>query len=163
MLMEFSVVCLGRMYPPPSQSPPHGKLLRLIRKVIVLSLCHAKWDRVLIVTLRWNFAPYSDIIHCSSTGGPCTAARRLNLTPGDGLWCVRFAYPVLCWFWWPEIRHYLGRVVAQAVSRWLPTVAARFRVRAACGVCGGQSGTEAGFLRVLQFPLPIIPPFSPSS
>jgi hypothetical protein len=50
---------------------------------------------------------------------------------------------------------------AQAVSRWLPTAAARVRVRVACGVCGGQSGTEAGFLRVLRFPLPIIPPISP--
>jgi hypothetical protein len=56
-----------------------------------------------------------------------------------------------------------GRVVALAVSRWLPTVAARVRVRAACGVCGGQSGTRAGFLRVFLFPLPIIPPISPSS
>jgi hypothetical protein len=54
-------------------------------------------------------------------------------------------------------------VIAQAVSRWLPTVAARVRVRAACGVCGGQSGIGAGFLRVLRFPLPIIPPISPSS
>jgi hypothetical protein len=30
-----------------------------------------------------------------------------------------------------------GRAVAQAVSRWLPTAAARVRGRAACGVCGG--------------------------
>jgi hypothetical protein len=30
-------------------------------------------------------------------------------------------------------------------------------------VCGGQSGIGAGFLRVLRFPLPIIPPISPSS
>jgi hypothetical protein len=30
-------------------------------------------------------------------------------------------------------------------------------------VCGGQSGTGAGFLRVLRFPLPIIPPISPLS
>jgi hypothetical protein len=29
------------------------------------------------------------------------------------------------------------RAIAQAVSRWLPTVAARVHVRAACGVCGG--------------------------
>jgi hypothetical protein len=57
----------------------------------------------------------------------------------------------------------LGCEVAQAVRRWLPTTAARVRVRAACGVCGGQSGTGAGFLRVLLFPLPIIPPISPSS
>jgi hypothetical protein len=54
--------------------------------------------------------------------------------------------------------------VAQAVSSWLPTAAARVRARAACGVCGGQNGTGAGFLRVLRFPLPIIiPPISPSS
>jgi hypothetical protein len=57
----------------------------------------------------------------------------------------------------------LGRAVAQAVRRWLPTAAARVRVRAACGVCGGQCGTEAGFLGVLRFPLPIIPPISPLS
>jgi hypothetical protein len=55
-----------------------------------------------------------------------------------------------------------GHAVAQAVRRWLPTAAARVRVRAACRVCGGQNGTWAGFLRVLRFPLPIIPPISPS-
>jgi hypothetical protein len=57
----------------------------------------------------------------------------------------------------------VGRAVAQAVSRWPPTAAARVRVRAACGICGGQSDTGAGFLRVLRFPLPITPPISPSS
>jgi hypothetical protein len=58
----------------------------------------------------------------------------------------------------------IGRAVAKAVSRRLPTAAARVRVRRACGVCGGQSGGGAGFLRVLRFPLPtIIPPVSPSS
>jgi hypothetical protein len=56
-----------------------------------------------------------------------------------------------------------GPSVAQAVSRWLPTTATRVRVRAACGVCGGQSDTGASFLRVLRFPLPIIPPIFPSS
>jgi hypothetical protein len=60
------------------------------------------------------------------------------------------------------IRAQVGRTVAQAVSRWLPTTAAWVRVRGACGVCGGQSGTGAGFLRVLRVPLPIIPPISPS-
>jgi hypothetical protein len=59
--------------------------------------------------------------------------------------------------------HNGGSAVAQTVSRWLPTAAAWVRVRAACGVCGGQSGTGAGFLRVLRLPLPIIPPVSPSS
>jgi hypothetical protein len=62
----------------------------------------------------------------------------------------------------------LGRAIAQAVSRRLPTAAARVRARVwSCGICGGQSGTGAGFLRVLRFPLPIfIPPItsqSPSS
>jgi hypothetical protein len=61
-----------------------------------------------------------------------------------------------------RITAYVGCAVAQAVSRWIPTTAARVRVRAACRVCGGQSGTGVGFLRVLQFPLPIIP-ISPSS
>jgi hypothetical protein len=28
----------------------------------------------------------------------------------------------------------------------------------ACGTCGGSSGTGAGFLQVLGFPLPMIPP-----
>jgi hypothetical protein len=52
---------------------------------------------------------------------------------------------------------------SSAVRRWFPTAAARVRVRAACGVCGGHSGTGSGFLRVLRFPLPIIPPISPLS
>jgi hypothetical protein len=57
-----------------------------------------------------------------------------------------------------------GGAVAQEVSRWLSTAAARARVRAVSGVCCGQSGTGTGFLRVLRFPLPImIPPVSPSS
>jgi hypothetical protein len=41
----------------------------------------------------------------------------------------------------------LARAVVQEVSHWLPTAEARVRVRA-CGVCGGQSGTGVGFLRV---------------
>jgi hypothetical protein len=41
-----------------------------------------------------------------------------------------------------------GRAIAQAVSRWLPTTAARVRARVwSSGICG------AGFLRVLRFPL----------
>jgi hypothetical protein len=48
--------------------------------------------------------------------------------------------------------YFVGRAVAEAAGRWLPTAAARVRVRAAFGVCGGQSGTGAGFLRVLRFP-----------
>jgi hypothetical protein len=59
----------------------------------------------------------------------------------------------------------LGRVIAQAVSRRLPTAAARVRAHVrSCGICGGQTGTGAGVLRVPRFPLPIlIPPTVPHS
>jgi hypothetical protein len=61
-----------------------------------------------------------------------------------------------------------GRAIAQAVSGWLPTAAARVRARVrSCGICGEQSGIGVGFLRVLRFPLsifiPRIAPQSPSS
>jgi hypothetical protein len=60
---------------------------------------------------------------------------------------------------------YPCRAIAQAVSHRLTTAAARVRawVRS-CGICGGQSGTGADFLRVLWCPLPIrIPQIAPQS
>jgi hypothetical protein len=59
----------------------------------------------------------------------------------------------------------IGRAIAHAVSRRLPKAAARIRAQGrSCGICGGQSGTGAGVLRVLRFPLPIlIPPPAPHS
>jgi hypothetical protein len=46
-----------------------------------------------------------------------------------------------------------GRSIAQAVSRWLPTAAARVRSRIwSSGICGGQSGAGVSFLRILRFP-----------
>jgi hypothetical protein len=58
-----------------------------------------------------------------------------------------------------------GRIIAQAVSHWLPTAVARVRSRVLSNwICGGQSGAGAGFLRVLRFPPPIfIPPIAPQS
>jgi hypothetical protein len=48
-------------------------------------------------------------------------------------------------------------------SHRLPTAAARVRAQVkSCGVYGGQSGTGAGFLRVLGFFLPIVPHLSSS-
>jgi hypothetical protein len=59
----------------------------------------------------------------------------------------------------------LGSAIAQVVSRRLPTAAARVRCQVRlCGICGEQSGTGTGFLRVLRFPLQIlIPPTAPHS
>jgi hypothetical protein len=59
----------------------------------------------------------------------------------------------------------VGRAIAQAVSRCLPTASALVRARFwSCGVCGGKSGAGAGFLRVLRFPLPVfVPPIAPQS
>jgi hypothetical protein len=55
------------------------------------------------------------------------------------------------------------RAIAQAVSSLFPTAAARIRSQVRlCGICGGQSGTGAGLLRVFRFPLPI-PPTAPST
>jgi hypothetical protein len=55
--------------------------------------------------------------------------------------------------------HFLGRAVAPADSRRLPTAAARVPARVkSCGICDGQSCTGAGSLRVLRYPLPLIHP-----
>jgi hypothetical protein len=75
-------------------------------------------------------------------------------------YCFREVYPMIFVVpSWKESLTKHSRAIAQAVSRRLPTAAARVRAQVrSCGICGGQSGTEAGFLRVLRFPLPILIP-----
>jgi hypothetical protein len=52
-----------------------------------------------------------------------------------------------------------ARALAQAVSCRLFTAAARVPAQVRLfGICNGQSGTGAGFLRVFRFPLPILIP-----
>jgi hypothetical protein len=59
----------------------------------------------------------------------------------------------------------MGHAIGQAVSHWLPPGWPRVRDRVwSCGICGGQSGAGAGFLRVLRFPLLIfVPSIAPQS
>jgi hypothetical protein len=57
---------------------------------------------------------------------------------------------------------HFDRAVAQAVSRQLPSEAARVRAHGwSCGNSDGQNGTGAGFLRVLGIHLPSIAPVDP--
>jgi hypothetical protein len=53
-----------------------------------------------------------------------------------------------------------GRATAQVPSHQLLNTVAQVRSH---GICGGESGIGAGFLKVLQFPLPIIPLTAPHS
>jgi hypothetical protein len=64
-----------------------------------------------------------------------------------------------------ELGEIRKEALAHAVSRWYPSSAAQVPAWVkSCGIWVGQSGTGAGFLRVLQFPLPIrIPPIAPQS
>jgi hypothetical protein len=60
---------------------------------------------------------------------------------------------------------FFDRIIAQAVSRWLPITAARLLTRIwSSGICGGQIGAGAGLIQLFRFPLQnFIPPNSPSS
>jgi hypothetical protein len=55
------------------------------------------------------------------------------------------------YMFWLKVTMVIGRAIAQAVSRWLPKAAARVRAQVwSNGICGGQSGAGAGFLRVFR-------------
>jgi hypothetical protein len=78
--------------------------------------------------------------------------------PASSQSLYRLSYP-------GSVRCFIGRAIAQAVSRRLPTAAAQFRSQdRSCEICGGQNGTGAGLFQVLRFSLPIlIPPTTPHS
>jgi hypothetical protein len=73
-------------------------------------------------------------------------------------WCTSLRWFHVAWFTYQV--SWRGLAIAQAVSCQLPTTEGRdWSQDKSCGICGGQSGTGAGFLRALQFVLPIfIPP-----
>jgi hypothetical protein len=64
-----------------------------------------------------------------------------------------------------SVSHGLPKKNFQKQESAIPTATTLVRSKArSCGICGGQSGTGADFLRVLRFPLPIpIPPTVPHS
>jgi hypothetical protein len=83
----------------------------------------------------------------------------LQNAPAPIMKCV-WCYRSVCT---KQVMH-TGRTMDQAISRWLPTETNQVRVHVrSCGICGGQSATGAGSLRILRFPLSIIPSTAPHS
>jgi hypothetical protein len=105
---------------------------------------------------------------CSCTQGPNNKIQSKLLSTCSYIHHLIYVHFLPTCRQWPSISPFcnysqFGHAIAQAVSRWFSTAAARVRSRVwSSGICGGQSGAGAGFLRVLRFPLPIfIPPIAP--
>jgi hypothetical protein len=138
----------------------------------------APWLEVTYITGSFPFALYL-LTACSL--GPIFALPLSLLLPGFNTVCIysltHGAEPFLrCKLYYyhaflntgrsqRSIETAQGRVISQAVSRRFLTAAPRVRAQVkSCGICGGQSGTGAAFLRVFQFPLPnLIPLTAPHS
>jgi hypothetical protein len=63
---------------------------------------------------------------------------------------------------WPRYEPEIVRIRTEAAF-WGVEYTAIAHMMLGFGICGGQNGTEAGFLRVLLFTLPLIPPTAPHS
>jgi hypothetical protein len=126
-------------------------------------------SRFRIVTMKGVWTGWLDLLHLCTK---LVTASNTALSPKRVTWCSDRIYlfssaPSEKWRTGTLLYLHVdrGRGRAQAASRWFPTAAARVRAQVrSCGICGEQSGTGAGFLRVLQFPLTIlIPPTAPHS
>jgi hypothetical protein len=66
--------------------------------------------------------------------------------------------------WFVGLTFFTSHAIVQAVASFLLWQSGFDPGVRSCGLCGGQSGSDVGFLRVLWFPLPIlIPPNTPYS
>jgi hypothetical protein len=109
----------------------------------------------------WNSVRSAALLASCFRMGPCFACSS-SLTMQATCCCEKLVdVQRIIWCYVPED----GRAIAQAVSRRLSNAETRFRSQVrTCGICGGQSGTGEGFLRVHPFPLQIlIPPTAPHS
>jgi hypothetical protein len=109
----------------------------------------------------FNFRPASSSVHHSFLPGyTCMRFHIFSANPAE---IFRIAYICDSYEKLFSVTK-LGCAIAQTVSSRLPTEAARVQSQIrSCGVCDGQSGTGAGFLRVLRIPLSVfIPPTAPT-
>jgi hypothetical protein len=119
--------------------------------------CQGQTETILKVTQRLQLGEFC------RTGGLCIGIRRNRTFPPKNDTFLRRSRWFQLQLWKCLLWNRKWRLI-WAVSRWLPTAAARVRARVWLNrICGGQFGAGAGFFRVLRFPLPILIPHSSSS
>jgi hypothetical protein len=134
------------------------------------------WEVCLVCGLKACYSlPSTRTINCICTVeirldtiGRTHPSPELTEYPAGLLLCSSTRQPVISIvqprMLWGEVIESNGYAVAQKVSSCLPTTAAQVRSRTrSCVICSEQSSTGIGFIRVLRFPLPSIPPTAPHS